>query len=254
MDSSLQNFQTIAGRILNLKLPISSTSFKVFNEGNALVPNLKMSKMGEMVKKVNIVSKMTRKNYKSINITETIHNYENQNLNKSKSFKIDKRLSRSFTTVMKKMTDNGLSNENLPKKPSNEKKNKNPILFELNAKQYPKIKKYNVKKLSQHTLIYQSDKGLLSYKLNSTSYFAFPPKQIKHQNFQDSSNQLLLSSENTLSEFYSQSIRIQNLIRRRELENSLDQQMYKTLTNKLSAINQSIINEQSRIARSFYSL
>lgn len=129
-----------------------------------------------------------------------------------------------------------------------------PILFQLQSKQTPQMLKYSVKRLKSNTLIFKSEKGQLhcsfdpEYSTQSKSRKSF--SNFSHEN----SDQLLLSTENTLYDYYNQSIRLQNLIRKKESEKRLDWPTLSTLSNKLSTINQNIVNEHSRIARSFYTM
>ena len=133
-------------------------------------------------------------------------------------------------------------------------KDLNQIFLKLNSKQKPKVIKFITKQLKNQTLVYQNHKGLLQCKIHSNPVSVITKLPKKAQVSRESSEQLLLSTENTLSDYYQESIRIQNHIRRRELENNMNLNVYQSLSNKLSTIHENIINEHSRLSRSFYSL
>jgi hypothetical protein len=246
MDSSIKSFQSFASNILDIELPDSSTSFIAFNR--VKIPDMKLQPI--KVDKKPIKFRKNTNNSKNLSKVQ----FSVKNSQEELGFS---RINRSYTTVFDKNLDktkiNLKNTENIRLK-LEKKKLVNPILFKLNAKLQPKIVKYNIKQLKSQTLLYQTEKGLVSCQINANSPLAAPIKKKFHKSSPESSNQLLLTTENSLSDYYMESIRIQNNLRRRELEKKMDAQVYKTLTNKLSSINQSIINEQSRIARSFYSL
>jgi len=126
-----------------------------------------------------------------------------------------------------------------------------PIVFQLQSKLTPVVHKYSIKRLKSNTLIFKSEKGLLHCSFDpADSTQSKSHKSFSHEN----SDQLLLSTENTLYDYYNQSIRLQNLLRKKELEKRLDWPTLSTLSNKLSTINQNILNEHSRIASSFYTM
>ena len=129
----------------------------------------------------------------------------------------------------------------------------NPILFKLNFKLQPGEVRYNKKQLKTKTLVFKSDKGRLKFKINETSPLAFPAKK-KLKSTYESSEQLILSSENLLSDFYSQSIRLQNNLKKKEYDKKLNLPSLSSISHKLHAINQAITNEQTRISKSYFTL
>lgn len=182
-------------------------------------------------------------------------------MNKNPIFKskenADKRmLKRSVTSVIPKNSLKQQQAQFIKRKPILESKPMpiDPIIFQLQSKQTPLQLNYTIKRLKSNTLLFKSEKGLLhcsfdpSYSTQARNRKNFP--SYSHEN----SDQLLLSTENTLYDYYNQSIRLQRLIKRKEIEKKLDWNSYCSLSNKLSAINKNIVNEHSRIAKSFYSM
>jgi hypothetical protein len=129
-----------------------------------------------------------------------------------------------------------------------------PIIFQLQIKQTPKIIKYNIKRLNNSTLLYKTDNGMFRCRFDPSNL----GKSRSHKSFstfaQENSDQLVLSTENALHDLYNQSIRLQNMIKKKEKEKKLDFGAFCNFSYKLSSINQSIVKEQSRISRSFYSM
>lgn len=248
MDSSVKSYQNFASEILEINLPETSTSFSLFQNGKEEIVSPK-------------IAKKQKRNNKLRNFTHEIRVIEKLKRPSVPAYgqKLMPKFKRSMTTIMNKTVNKiMLANRLKPKSNKDEKyffPIVNPILFKLNAKLRPKECRYNIKQLKNQTLVYKADTGLLRYSIDPTS--PTKPKCLLRkpgQSAQESSDQLLLSTENSLSDFYAQSIRLQNLIRRREQDNKIDAHQYETLSNKLFSINQSITNEQSRIALSFYSL
>lgn len=240
MDSTIESFQDFAGNILDLNLPGSSSMFKIFastsKSNNASLPTI-----AKIASKLRKITNFTTQ-------SETIPEVPEKT-------KTTKRFSRSLTTIMAKNTKKIINLHGfLPDNKLIEARPKalyNNIMFKLSEKAKPKIINYHVKQLKSQTIVYQNPKGLLRYELNPT-FNSNKKKKIWHRSTEESSDQLLLSTENTLSDSYFQSIRIQNYIKRKG--NDMVPQIYQSLTNKLSTINRTITNENSRISRSFYSL
>lgn len=240
MDSTIESFQDFAGNILDLNLPNSSSIYKIFvntsKNSDASLPAI--AKIASKLRKITNFSTQS----------EIIPEVPEKS-------KPPKRISRSLTTIMAKSTKKVINLQNfLPDNKPIESRAKvlyNNIEFKLSEKAKPQIINYHVKQLKSQTIVYQNPKGQLRYELNPT-FNSNNKKKFWRRSTEESSDQLLLSSENTLSDSYFQSIRIQNYIKRKG--NVLVPQVYQSLTNKLSTINQTITNENSRISRSFYSL
>ena len=129
-----------------------------------------------------------------------------------------------------------------------------PIVFYLENKQTPKVVKYNIKRLNNSTLVFKSDNGMLKCKFDPANTGISKSNKSFSNYTQENSDQLILSTENSLHDFYSQSIRLQNLIKKKDKERKLDFASFCNMSYKLSAINKNIVKEQTRIARSFYSM
>ena len=243
MDTSFRSFQHFAGDVLDLDLPQSSTVFQGFEKVQNSSEQLGISTIVRMTNKIRkaTIEKRNPELKKNASLQAPPHKY----------------FARSLTTIMTKNVKKVIAtNKFIARKPTvinTPAVPINKIIFRLNAKLKPRDVKYNVKQMKSQTLVYMSSKGSLQYKLNPVFKQVGSKKQ-RYRALMDSSDQLLVSTENTLSDSYYQSIRIQEYIRRKEAENNLDPHIYQSLTNKLSMLNQSITNEQSRIARSFYSL
>lgn len=175
---------------------------------------------------------------------------------KSKAKEVRRVVTRSLTSVIPKNAIKQQQAQFLKRRPILESKPMpiDPIIFQLRSKQTPQQLNYSVKRLKSNTLLFKSEKGLLHCSFDPT--YSNQAKQRKNfSSFShENSDQLLLSTENTLYDYYNQSIRLQRLIKRKEIEKKLDWNSYCALSNKLSAINKNIINEHSRIAKSFYSM
>ncbi|CAG9319032.1 unnamed protein product [Blepharisma stoltei] len=119
------------------------------------------------------------------------------------------------------------------------------IMVKLNRRLCPHTETYKMRRLKGLTLLTpsKSQKGTLRFNLNQNLKTAK-----KKVNYEDPPEEhLLLGSENLLSSLYSQSIRIQKYLKNK---NSDSYQADK----KLSVISEMITQQQSKLAKSFYSL
>ena len=166
------------------------------------------------------------------------------------------RLRKSFTTINNKEIKQKLidDKESITYMKNNEYRDISQIYLKLNLKQKPRVLNYAKKHLRSQTLIYQSTKGSIHFKMNENPSYNISKLPKINKIPIESSQQLLLSTENALSDYYQESIRIQSHIRRRETEENMNYHMYHSLTNKLSTIHENIVNQQSRLSRSYYSL
>lgn len=247
MDHTIKSYQSFASEVLNIDLPDTSTSFSLFMNNEAETPPKR-------------IPQKPKRNKKYKNLTHEAKPSEKPKrplLSLNPPEKLPK-INRSMTTVMSKAVNTVIAANRLRPKAAKEEKKlvpiNNPILIKLSSKQHPQDLQYNIKRLKNYTLLYKTEKGPLKYNISPSSQ-VFPKTRLLHfSSTQESSDQLLLSTENSLSEFYSQSIRLQKILHRREIDQKLDSHQYEGLLNKLFSINKNIINEQSRIARSFFSL
>jgi hypothetical protein len=247
MNLAVSEFQSVASEILGIDLPESSTSFKFFNRTKGLTPPL------------NIERTVARKTKKLTYGPESLSQVKRNTVKFQDVKPVHRSLNRSLTTVVSKSIRTIINANTLVKPAIQEIKRvkpvTDPIFFKLSTKLRPKVMSYNVKQLKCTTMVYQNEKGTMKLKADPLENKMRRKNMSAHYfKFQESSEQLLLSTENTLAECYSQSIRLQNNLKRKEQEEKLDDNSYGILVNKLSAVNKTIINEQTRIARSYYSL